>query len=72
MPLDLRVEDVLCLKKPHACGENAWEIYRMGADIGLRCQGCGRMVLLPRRQVERRVRRVVRKGEVLKPDALGT
>ena len=72
MPLDLRVEDVLRLKKPHPCGENAWEIYRMGADIGLRCQGCGRMVLLPRRQVERRVRRVVRKGEVLKPDALGT
>ena len=65
MPLELRVEDVLRLKKPHPCGENAWEIYRVGADIGLRCQGCGRMTLLVRRDVERRVRRILRDGSIL-------
>lgn len=70
MPLKLRVGDVLRLKKPHACGENAWEVYRIGGDLGLRCLGCERMSLLPRRQIERRIRRVVRNGEVLKPDAL--
>lgn len=70
MPLKLKVEDVLHLKKPHPCGENAWEVYRVGGDLGLRCKGCGRMVMLPRRDVERRVRRVTREGTVLKPDEL--
>jgi hypothetical protein len=70
VPLDIRVDDVLQLKKPHPCGENAWHVYRVGADIGLRCAGCQRMVLLPRSAVERQVRRVTRGGEVLKPDAL--
>ena len=70
MSLNLRVGDVLHLKKPHACGENAWELYRTGSDLGMRCQGCQRMTLVPRRQIERRIRRIVRNGEVLKPDAL--
>jgi hypothetical protein len=70
MPLNLRVDDVLHLKKPHPCGENAWRIYRVGTDIGIRCLGCERMVMLSRREVERRVRRVTRNGEILKPDAL--
>lgn len=72
MPLDLRVDDVLQLKKPHACGENAWQVYRVGGDIGLRCLKCRRMVMLPRLKVERRVRRVTRGDAVLKPDALRT
>ena len=67
MTLDLRVDDVLHLKKPHACGANAWQVYRVGGDLGLRCQGCGRMMLLPRRQIERRVRRIERDGQILKP-----
>lgn len=70
MPLNLRIDDILRLKKPHPCGENAWQVYRVGMDIGLRCLGCGRMVMLPRRDVERRVRRVTRDGAVLKPDEL--
>lgn len=72
MPLDLRVGDVLKLKKQHPCGQNAWQVYRVGADIGLRCAGCQRMLMLPRRDVERQVRRVTRDSEVLKPDALRT
>jgi len=45
MPLELHLNDVLVLKKPHACGANEWSIYRLGADIGLRCQSCGRLVM---------------------------
>lgn len=67
MPLDLRIDDVLTLKKPHACGANAWRVYRVGADIGLRCQGCSRIVLLPRSKLERRVRLIQRGEERFKP-----
>jgi len=67
MPLDIRLDDVLILKKPHPCGANAWRVYRVGADIGLRCMGCDRLVMLPRAEVERRVRRIRRGGEEIVP-----
>jgi hypothetical protein len=58
--LVLRLGDVLTLRKPHPCGTNAWEVMRLGADIGLRCTGCNRRVLLERSEVARRVRAVRR------------
>jgi hypothetical protein len=51
-----RIGDVVRLKKPHPCGTNAWEIIRMGMDVGLGCTGCGRRVRLPRAEFERRFR----------------
>ncbi len=66
MPLDLHVDDILTLKKPHACGTNAWRVYRIGADIGLRCTGCDRLVMLPRVKLERRVRQVQRGDQTFK------
>lgn len=48
--------DRLRLRKPHPCGNYDWEVVRLGADIGLRCEKCGRRVLLPRSEVERRVK----------------
>ncbi len=67
MPVDLQVGDVLVLKKPHACGENSWQVYRIGADIGLRCGACQRLVLLPRTRLERRIKLITRNGESFKP-----
>lgn len=67
MPLDLRVDDVLTLKKPHACGANAWRIYRLGADIGLRCTACNRLVIIPRSKLERRIRLIQRGEQSFKP-----
>jgi hypothetical protein len=67
MPLDLQPGDLLTLKKPHACGANAWRVYRIGADIGLKCDACGRMVMLPRSKLERRVKLIQRGGETIKP-----
>lgn len=61
MPLALN--DVVQLRKPHACGGDTWRIVRLGADIGLRCETCGRRVLLPRAEVERRIKRFVVRGE---------
>ena len=60
MPMDLRLGDVVRLKKQHPCGSFEWEVTRLGADIGLRCLGCGRRVLLARSKVEKRIRAVDR------------
>ncbi len=56
----IRVGDIVTLKKPHPCGSSQWEVLRVGADFRLRCMGCGRLVMLPRRKVESRVRAVER------------
>lgn len=56
---DLNVEDIVRLRKPHPCGSFEWRVTRLGADIGLVCQGCGRRILLPRRELARRLKRVV-------------
>ncbi len=63
MPLEIRLGDVVRLRKPHPCGGFEWTVVRLGADIGIRCLGCGRRVLLPRRDFERRVKAFVRRGE---------
>ena len=54
-PVPFRLGDRLELRRRHPCGGTAWEVDRLGADIGLRCGTCGRHVLLERRAVERRL-----------------
>ena len=54
----LSAGDVLRLKKPHPCGAYEWTVLRVGADFRLRCNGCQRMVTLPRAEVERRTVKV--------------
>ena len=61
--VQFEVGDRITLKKGHPCGVNDWTIYRIGADIGLRCAGCGHRVMLPRRQVDRRIRSKVSNSE---------
>ena len=64
MLIDLQMDDVLRLRKPHPCGSTDWVVVRLGADIGLKCLGCGRRILMPRREVARRLKKMVmRAGE---------
>jgi hypothetical protein len=58
---DLKMGDVLRLRKPHPCGGTDWIVVRLGADIGLKCLGCGRRIMLPRRDVARRLKTIVSK-----------
>ena len=60
MPMDIRVGDVLTMKKAHPCGSDRWTVLRVGMDFRLRCLGCGRELLLPRAKAEKGIRRVVR------------
>ncbi len=63
MVLEVRLGDVVRLRKPHPCGGYEWQVVRLGADIGMVCLTCRRRVLLPRREFERRVKTFVQRGE---------
>ncbi len=58
----LYVGDVVRMRKQHPCGGHEWEIVRVGADIGLVCQTCGRRVLLTRRKFAKQAKGFVRRG----------
>jgi hypothetical protein len=62
-PLDLRMGDVLELRREHPCGSRVWQVVRLGADIGLVCQGCGHRILMDRLDVERRFTSWVSRAE---------
>ncbi len=57
------LHDVVEMKKPHPCGTNSWEIIRMGADIRLKCTGCNHLVMMPRREFERKMKKVIQSAE---------
>jgi hypothetical protein len=59
---DVQPGDIVLLRKPHACGGANWEVYRIGADIGLKCLTCGRTVLMPRHEFRVKLRRMVRRA----------
>ena len=56
MVMEIRLGDVVRLKKQHPCGSYEWRVVRLGADIGIICLKCQRHVLLERPVFERRVR----------------
>lgn len=60
---DIQLDDVIRLRKPHPCGSMDWIVVRIGADIGLKCLGCDRKILLPRREVARRMKKRPPKDE---------
>ena len=62
MVIEIQIDDVVRLRKPHPCGSYEWRVVRLGADIGLVCQTCGRRVLLPRSKFEKRFKAFVSRG----------
>jgi hypothetical protein len=61
--LELLLGDVVRLRRTHPCGGREWLVDRLGADIGLRCNGCGRHVMLERRLLEARLDGFVARGD---------
>lgn len=47
------------MKKGHPCGENKWEIIRLGADIKIKCVNCGRVVMLPRIDFNKKIKKII-------------
>lgn len=58
-----QLHDIVEMKKPHPCGQNRWEIIRMGMDIKIRCTGCERLLMLPRKEFDRRFKKVLVKAD---------
>ena len=54
--MEFQVGEIISLKKGHPCGANAWEILRVGMDFRLKCTGCGRQIMVPRKLVEKNLR----------------
>lgn len=61
--LELLLGDVVRLRRRHPCGGETWLVDRLGADIGIRCETCGRHVLVERAALERRIAGFVSRGD---------
>ncbi len=60
MPMDVRVGDILTMKKNHPCGGNRFAVARVGMDFRLRCLTCGHELMLPRVKAEKNIRYIER------------
>ena len=60
--MDVQLQDVLVMKKPHPCGSKEWKVLRTGMDFRLKCLGCGHEVMLLRSKAEKNIREI-RRGE---------
>jgi len=58
--MDVRIGDVLVMKKSHPCGEKRWQVLRIGADFRMRCLGCGHEIMVPRFKAENNIRSILR------------
>ena len=61
--MDLRLNDIVEMKKPHPCGEKLWLVTRVGMDITLKCRRCGHEVMLPRAKAEKSIKKIVEREE---------
>ncbi len=61
--LNYEVGTKVIMKKQHPCGTNEWEITRVGADIKIKCLNCGRTVLIPRIEFNKKVKKIILWGE---------
>ena len=58
--MDIRIGDIVKMKKAHPCGSSEWEVLRTGIDFRLKCRGCGHMIMIPRTQAEKNIKDITR------------
>ncbi|MDD5126607.1 MAG: DUF951 domain-containing protein [Dehalococcoidales bacterium] len=63
MVVELRLGDVVRLKKLHPCGGDSWVVVRLGADIGIVCLKCQHRILIARSTLERRIKEFITRGK---------
>ena len=63
--MDLKLHQLVELKKAHPCGSRNWEVLRVGMEVKLRCQGCGHEVMAPRRKIEKSITRILSEEETI-------
>ena len=62
--MDVRVGDVIRMKKPHPCGSYDFQVLRVGMDFKIKCTGCGHEVMLPRLKCEKNITKLLRKTDL--------
>jgi len=60
MYVEIHLGDIVRMRKPHPCGSYEWEVVRLGTDVGLVCQTCGRRVMLPRGVFTKRLKTILK------------
>ncbi|WP_119325393.1 DUF951 domain-containing protein [Companilactobacillus musae] len=63
-----KLGDIITMKKPHACGANRWEVIRLGADIKVKCLGCGHIVMIPRAEFNKKFKKVLTQADQVKTE----
>lgn len=61
MDKEYSVGSIVEMKKAHPCGTNNWEIIRVGADIKIKCTNCGRTIMIPRIEFNKKLKKVITK-----------
>ena len=56
--MDINIGDILVMKKAHPCGEKRWKVLRIGADLRIKCLGCGHELMTPRFKIEKNIRSI--------------
>ena len=57
------LNDIVEMKKPHPCGTNRWQVVRLGADIKIKCCLCERMLMMPRPEFKKKMKKVLESAQ---------
>ena len=57
--MDIRVNDIITMKKPHPCGSKDFNVKRAGMDFKIVCRKCGREIIAPRSKIEKSIKKIV-------------
>ena len=61
--MDVRVGDILTMKKQHPCGSSQWRVLRIGADFKMKCLGCSHEIMSPRSKIEKNIKSIAREDK---------
>ena len=67
---EIRLGDIVQMRKTHPCGSDQWKIIRIGADIKMKCLGCGRIVMLDRAVFVKRRKKILTQGPISEAETL--
>ncbi len=62
--MDVKVGDILLMKKKHPCGADKFSVLRIGMDFKIRCTGCGHEIMAPRVKIEKNIKKIISNGEM--------
>lgn len=59
MKNNYEIGSIVQMKKQHPCGCNMFEVVRVGVDIKIKCTKCGRTIMLPRVEFNKKIKKVL-------------